>query len=310
MSNLGPQWEDNEDYSPARMDAKTILRDTGTVCVAVASSRQLGGVCPTDTSGGLIKDVLYVCEYDGSFERVQFKPVFGKHSHGADTAEEGGKLIGIYHANTADVVQVDMFHLNVADWKVNTVGTGTSFAYAELTTSGVIAAITGATSGNCVTGSLGGGTITFGSKVMWQSKLEVDTSTNNLLARAGINVDRVDEAQNTARRQIGIEACDGHGTNWVIINANGSSASLHVQATTAVINLRGSYKLISVPSDNVTLWVNGVSRGVSITNVPFDGESDGFRLTRMGIKATSASSRTLWIFLLKIVANPRLNDLT
>lgn len=309
MSNLGPQWEDDEDYSPARMDAKTVLRDTGTAIVAVATSRQIGLACPTDTSAGLIKDVLYVAEYDGSFERVQFKPVFSKHTHSADTAEEGGTLMDVYQANTANVIQLDMFHINISDWKVDTVGTGTLFFYSELTTSGVLRIETGAVSGNCKTGSLGGGRVTFTKKISWQTKIEVNAGTS-LLARAGINVDRVDEAQNTARRQLGIEACDGHGANWVTINANGNSASLHVQATTQPITTRSSYKLVELPSNELRLYINGVSNSVSTANVAFDSDSDGFRLTRVGIKATSGANRMIWLFVLKLLGDPGASDLS
>ena len=309
MSNLGPQWEDDEDYSPARMDAKTILRDTGTAIVAVASTRQLGAVCPTNTSGGLIKDVLYVCNYDGGFDRVAFVPVHGKHTHSADTAEQGGTLMDIYQANTANVIQIDMFHINVADWKVDTVGTGGVFAYDELTTSGVLRVETGATTGNCKTGSIGGGRLTFTKKISWQAKIEINANTA-LLTRFGINVDRVDEAQNTARRQMGIEACDGHGVNWVIINANGNSASLHVQATTAPITTRYSYKLVAIPSNEVRLYTNGTSNAFSTTNVAFDSDTDGFRLTRAGIKATSNTNRMIWLFVMKILGDPGATDLS
>lgn len=309
MSNLGPQWEDEEDYSPARMDAKTILRDTGTNIVAIASNRQLGAVCPTNTSAGLIENVLYVCDYDGALSRVSFVPVFGKHTHSADTPEQGGTLMDIYHANTGNVVQIDKMNVNIADWKVDVVGTGTIFAYDELTTSAVLKIESGGITGNCATGSLGGVCVTFANKIMWQAKIEVN-NISLLLARAGLNVDRVDEAQNTARRQLGIEACDGHGVNWVVINANGNSASLHVQASTTAINLRASYKLIELPSNELRLYVNGVSNAVSTTNVAFDSDSDGLRLTRIGIKATSNSTRKIWLFLLKILADPKVSDIT
>ena len=312
MSNLGPQWEDNEDYAPARMDAKTIVRDTGTNIVAIASTRQLGAVCPTDTSGGLIKDVLYVVQYDGGFDRTAFIPVFSKHTHAANTDEEGGDLMDIYRANTANCVEVNMFHINFVDWKTDLTGSGT-FTYDEGSTSGRLKESTGATNNSCVTGSMGGGRVTFSDEISWQAKIELTVGTN-LLTRCGHNVDRVDEAQNTSRRQMGIEGCDGHGTNWVIINANGNSASLHVQATTApLINSPTgprNYKLINVPSNSCTLYLNAVSVGVSTTNVAFDSDSDGLRLVRVGIKTTTTSDHILYLHILKLLANPGAADLS
>lgn len=313
MSNLGPQWQDNEDYSTARMDAKTILRDTGTNIVAIAQTRQLGAVCPTDTSGGLVKDVLYVCQYDGFLSRTAFVPVFSKHTHSADTDEEGGTCMNMLLANTATCFDISMFHLNVADWKVDTVGAGGVFAYVEGTTSGRLQISTGAVTGNCKTGSLGGGRITFGSMLSWQAKLEYSHNTT-LLTRAGVNVDRVDETQNTTRRQAGIEGCDGHGLNLVIINANGNSASLHVQATTSpLVNAPTgpkNYKLINTPSNECRLYSNGVSTGVSTTNVAFDSDSDGLRLVRIGMKTTSAGDRWVYLSVMKLLGDPGSADLS
>jgi hypothetical protein len=295
------------------MDAKTILRDTGTNIVAVATTRQLGAVCPTDTSGGLVKDVMYVCQYDGFLQRIQFVPVSGKHDHSADTAETGGRLMDIYQANTANVVQLDMFHINLSDWKVDTVGAGGGFVYDEGTTTGKLKISTGNVSGNCKTGSIGGGTITFSDKISWQSKIEFSHNTS-LLTRLGIGVDRVDETQNTTRRQIGIEGCDGHGVNLVVINANGNSASLHVQATTApIINAPTgvkNYKIINLPANECRLYLNGVSVGVSTTNVALSGDSDGLRLMRVGMKTTSANDRWLYLHLMKILGNPGSSDLS
>lgn len=311
MSNLGPKWEDNEDYSPARMDAKTILRDTGANIVAMASTRQLGAVCPTDTSAGLIKDVLYISQYDGFLSRTAFIPVFGKHTHATSSSVDGGSLMNMYQANTANVIQIDMFHINLADWKQNIVGTG-SFTYDEGSTSGRLKQDTGATINSSITGSIGGGRVSFSDIISWQIKAELSVGTN-LLVRCGLNVDRVDETQNTARRQLGIEGCDGHGVNWVIINGNGTSASLHVQATTSpLINAptgQKSYKLINTPSNECRLYADGVSTGVSTVNVAFDSNSDGLRLTRLGIKCVSAASHVLYTALLKLLANPGTNDL-
>jgi hypothetical protein len=288
MSNLGPKWQDNEDYSPARMDAKTILRDTGTNIVAMASTRQLGAVCPTDTSAGLVKDVLYISQYDGFLSRTAFIPVFRKHTHSADTDEEGGRCMDMLMANTAECFEINMFHMNLADWKIDTVGTGGGFIYDESTTSGRIKVSTGGVSGNCKTGSIGGGTISFADMISWQAKMEVSHNTS-LLVRVGVNVDRVDETQNTTRRQCGIEACDGHGINWVIINAN--------------------YKILNTPSNECRLYVDGVSTGVSTVNVAFGGSSDGLRLVRMGIKAVSANDRWLYLYIMKLLANPGSADL-
>lgn len=309
MSNLGPVWEDNANYSPRRMDAKNITRDTGANIVAIATTRQLGLVCPTDTSGGLIKNVVYVCDYDEAFNRLNFVPIFGKHTHSADTPEMGGTLMDIYQANTAAVVQIDMMHINLSDWQLVTVGTGTSLTYDESTTSARAKFDTGGTGNNCITGTLGGGAVSFAARLNWQAYMDV-SANNNLLFRAGVNVDRVDEAQDTARRQIGMEACDGHGTNYVIINANGNTASLVVTPTTAAVaaGVR-NYKIAMIPATEVRLYEAGVSVGVSGTNVPSDSSSDGKRLFRCGIKCTTSTSRQIFFHNFKLLGDPGSNRL-
>lgn len=310
MSNLGPQWEDDEDYSPARMDAKNILRDTGTAIIATAATRQLGAVCPTDTSGGLIKDVLYVCEYDGGFSRLSFKPVFHKHVHDADTDAAGGTLMDIYHANSAKTAQIDMLYVKTSDWTLNTVGSTPTLTIDIGTTSYRLKFDTDATTNNSITGSIGGIRLSFASKMSFQGKIEFPFSTS-LLARLGINVDRVDETQDTARRQIGMEGCDAHGTNWVIINANGSAASLTVTPTTSALNPGSvkNYKVVELPSSEVRFYEQGVSTGFSTTNVATSGDTDGKRLFRTGIKTTTGSTRYIYLNLLKIIADPGASDL-
>jgi|GEM_PF-5699463 len=307
MSNLGPRWEDDANYSPARMDAKNILRDTGTNIVAIASTKQIGLAIPTDNSGGLIKNVTYVAQYDGGFNRVQWIPVFAKHLHDSNTDAAGGKFLDILHANTADVVAIDMMHINLNDWNTTITGSGT-LTYDIGTTRARAKFMTGAVSGNCTTGSLGGVSLTFTEKMMWQAKTELSHNAN-LVTRMGINVDKIDEAQDTARRQIGAEGCDGHGVNWVIINANGNSASLHVQATTSALLTIKSLKMISIPATETRLYENGVSVGVSTTNIPFDNTTDGLRLFRYGVKTVTASARWLYLSILKILADPGGNDL-
>lgn len=311
MSNLGPIWEDNAHYSPKRADAKGITRDTGTNIVAISTTRQLGAVCPTDTSGGLIKNVMYVCNYDDGFNRVQFIPVFGEHTH-TDADQDGGSLMDIYQANTSKVMAIDMFHMNLADWKQDLVGLGAVFVYEEGSTTGRLKMETGALASNCATGSLGGVKISFASKISWQAKIELNAN-NLLLTRCGVNVDRVDEAQDTARRQLGIEGCDGHGTNWVIINANGNSSSLTVTPTTSPLPSSGNvknYKLIEMPATEVRLYENGVSVGASSTNVASASDSDGKRLVRLGIKATTGATRILYLNIMKLLGDPGSSDLS
>src|ERR1044071_996753 len=214
MSNLGGKWEDDENYSPSRMDAKGILRDTGSNIIAIATTRQLGLVIPTDTSGGLIKNVTYYVDYDSSFNRIQFLPIFAKHLHDSDTDAAGGSFFNIQHANSTNVIRIDMVPMSTALWdNTATGGTLTLQNDGENTDGGIyLQQKTTTTTNNLITSNLRGCNLSFADKLMFSMKAKL-SHNSNLLIRFGINVDRVQDSQDTARRQMGLEGCDGHGTN-------------------------------------------------------------------------------------------------
>jgi|ERR1041385_2033112 hypothetical protein len=304
MSNLGPQWEDDEDYSPARMDAKTIVRDTGTAIVGIATSRQIGAACPTDTSGGLVKDVLYVCNYDSGFERVQFIPVFGKHLHNSSSNQDGGSLLDIHQANYGNMTDF-LIRPIAGDFDVTVTG-GT--AASDSTPKNKIKFDTGATNNNKSNGvATMGIALDFGQTVVVGARLQVSDNAN-IVTRFGCSTDRIEDTQDTARRQAGIEGCDGHGINWVIINANGTSASLHVQTTTApLINTIGSgdsFKIVNIPATECRLYLAGVSVGVSTTNVAGDGDTDNTRPFVLGVKTTTTTTRWLKFWIGRLIGAP------
>ncbi|WP_411753292.1 hypothetical protein [Serratia sp. (in: enterobacteria)] len=304
MSNLGPRWQDDENYSPARMDAKTIFRDTGTNIVATATTRQLGLVCPTDTSGGLIKNVLYYVDYDSSFNRLGFEPVFRKHLHNATTAEAGGRLLDIEFANLSNVGRIEMVSLRDLDgWDIET-GSGGTAVYddtipAHKFETGVT---TGAYAGGCIKSGLD---FAFDDNLAFQFGLDTNANSN-LVIRVGLNVDNTNQTPNTAIRKIGIEGCDGHGVNWVLINGNGNSGSQIVTATTMPLSTTfiNAYALFHIPATENRVYKNGISNAVSTTNIASDGDTDKTRVMRASIKlAVGTTTKKLWISYYQIVGN-------
>jgi len=308
MSNLGPRWQDDEDYSPARMDAKTIVRDTGTNIMAIAVSRQIAAACPTDTSAGLVKNVLYVVDYDTNFNRLSFTPVFHKHTHSdVDTHETGGSMLNMSLANTAEFF--DLILPPVTEiFQISTVGTGPAATY-DASPKNKIKLDTGATSGNTISASLGGIFCDWSSQLVVQFRGNLGSGMGtNLLTRFGSGTDRIEDAQDTARRQMGIEGCDGHGVNWVIINANGGASSLTVTSTTAALDVAGSpaiYKLVHTPASSVVFSVDGTTIATSSTNVASSGSGDSARLLIFGIKTTTGSSRSFYFRNGRITGDPQ-----
>lgn len=310
MSNLGPIYQDNELYSPRRVDAKGIVRDTGTNCVAISTTRQIGAVVPTDTSGGLIKNVMYVCDYDGSFNRVAFIPVFGAHTH--FDATTGGSLLDIQHANSMNVAPVlHLLAIDAGNFHISNVGTGAAFADVTAANDAYIEIKTGAVTSNTSNGRVYGVLLNWAKKIIWQANLNL-SHNNNLLVRLGINIDRIQDAQDNARRQMGIEGCDGHGTNWVIINANGNSASLTPTPTTVALNVTGenNYKLVHIPATECRLFFNGVSNAVSGTNVASSGDTQHDKILTVGLKlAIGTTEKILKLWHTEILAGPGTNQL-
>jgi hypothetical protein len=285
--NLGPLYEDDENHSPGRANAKGIVIDTAANIMAIADTKQVGGAMPLDTGSGLVAGVLYVPIYNTNMVRTGWRAVHGKHKHDADTDEAGGTLFDIQFANLGNIMLMSRWLAPIPeDFIVSKVGTGvlqrkTSGEYGlELQTSAT---------NNDLTTARG-----VGLRYDWDAKLTLqfksDTSHGSgLLARMGINTDRVEDSQDTARRQMGIEGCDGHGANWIIINANGNTSSLTPTPTTAPV-LEASKKahaLVHIPATEVRLYVEEVSVGVSTTNVASSSVTDPERLFIWGMKTTS-----------------------
>lgn len=286
-ANLGPVFEDDEHHSPGRANAGKIVRDTAENILAIADTKQVGAAIPTTTAGGLVAGVEYIPIYNASFVRTGWQAVAGKHKHDADSDVAGGSLLDIQFANMRNVMLMSRWLSPIpTDFLVTKVGTG------DLTrdTSGDLPLKCEASAtNNDLTTARG-----IGLRYEWDTKLTLQFKANmshnsGLLARMGIGTDRVEDSQDTARRQMGIEGCDGHGTNWVIINANGNTSSLTPTPTTAVLNEanKTGYALVHLPAVEVRLYKDEVSNAVSTTNVASSSLTDTHRLFIWGIKVTS-----------------------
>ena len=105
-----------------------------------------------------------------------------------------------------------------------------------------------------------------------------------------------------------LEGCDGHGTNWVLLNANGSSASLEITPTTMPLNPGSvkNYLLEHIPATECNVYYGDVLNATSSTNVADDGTTEPYRLFRWGIKLPTGTveiKQNLWW--LKILGNHR-----
>lgn len=311
MSNLGPVYEDDEHYSPSRNNAKGILRDTGSNIVAIATTKQIGLAMPTDTSGGLIKNVLYYADYDSNFNRIQFLPVFHRHLHGSeDSQEDGGSYINIRHRNIETFAEAGITNI-VKDpqslYDFNSLNA--TLTYFESGNDALHRIDTLSVAGNYGNCDFSGIQFEWNNTMQLQFQLGLDENAN-ILARMGTGTDRVNETPSTSRRQMAIEACDGHGTNWVMLNANGNSGSLVVTATTiALITGKRTIKLEHDPATTCKIYNNAILNATSITNVADDGRTDMRRLFRWGVKLPAGTDNiNLDLFYLKILGDHGANN--
>jgi hypothetical protein len=309
MSNLGPPFEDDEDYSPARANAKGVHRDTGANLVALASTKQLGLVIPTDTSGGLIKNVTYYVDYNSSFNRISFEPIFHTHYHDADTNEAGGRFLDILNINMQEFVEVNWV-AHQADpagfWEINASnGVITKFGAAGDSYHMID---TLAATNNHITATMAGARFEWSDIITLIFQTDLNRNTN-ILARTGLNADRVSDTPSTSRRIMAIEGCDGHGVNWVMLNANGNSGSLVVTATT--INLSSgadhTFLMQHIPADKQTLTFDGTLNATSITNIADDGTSERLRLFRWGVKLPAGTLNiTQKLYYMRMIGNQKI----
>lgn len=310
MSNLGPVFEDDEHHSPGRGNAGKIVRDTAENILAIADTKQVGAAIPTTTFGGLIANVTYVPLYNASFVRTGWKAVSGMHDHSSDTDVDGGSFLNIKFANIENVQEITRWLSPIPeDFVVTKVGTGT-LTKVTSGAEGYLQLITSGASNDLITALATGPRLEWDTLMSLQLKMDI-SNNSSLLARLGINTDRVEDAQDTARRQMGMEACDGHGTNWVIINANGNTSSLVPTATSAALAEGGrtGYALVHIPATEVRLYKDGVSVGVSTTNVASSSGSDSSRLFIWGLKTTTGSTRNIKLRLAYIIGKISANNL-
>lgn len=306
MSNLATIYEDDEGYSPARANAKGVLRDTGSNIVALATTRQLGLVCPTDTSGGLIKNTLYYVDYDSSFNRISFEPVFHDHQHNFDEGE-GGNLLDILLANMNNAGMIENLNAyNISPWNNNSLSSGAAL---DIDGTEICHRFrTGTTTGNSAHGTIGGIVFEFGYIISFQWGGRC-SHNSNILVRVGVNVDAVTQTPDTAIRKIGMEGCDGHGTNWVLLNGNGTSGSQVVTPTTASLLGDGSsnieaYAILHDPGTTDYFFADRVLNAQSNTNVASDGSTSNSRVIRAGIKLpTGTTEKILRIRYWKLLGN-------
>lgn len=292
MSNIGGL-RTLESLSPDKHNAMGVVKLTSSEMAALPITTQVGLIHCLDTGNGFVKDVIYKPIYDGSFNRTAFVPVVQAHDHSANDDVSGGSLIDIYYANGDKAALIDYYKINISEFRLfgSFSGGGVGFDDSEADTTSVSLS-TGITPNNNLTIQGDGIRLLFSSKMRWDFRMRA-SHNSGITLRAGVNIDRLDQSQSTSRRQIGVEGCAGHGTNWVIISANGNSGNLTATQTLLPINsVADLYSMLFVPALEARLFYAGVSQAASPAGAtPSNGNSDHDKLWRFGVQTTNSTQK-------------------
>ena len=295
MSNLGGL-RTLESISPDKANANAVLQLTGTEMAAIPTNVQVGLVHCLETSGGFTKDVIYKPIYDEFMVRTSWLAVTQKHNHDADDDLAGGELIDILYANGFKAALIDYYKINSSEFRFFGSYSGGSWGFDDsVADTTKLMLFTGNTTNNNITAQGDGVRLLFSKKMRFDVRIEVSHNTG-IAVRLGVNIDRLDQSQSTSRRQIGLEGCYGHGTNWVIITSNGNSGNLTATQTLLPINSAADlYSILFTPALEARFYYAQVSQAASPAGAtPSNGNTDHDKQWRMGIKTDNTTGKKLW----------------
>lgn len=299
--NLGTQITSSDQVAQREFDAKTILAEDGDVVALIGTLIQLGLVHIIKDGSGFLKDDILYPEYDSSMIRQAWRSIFWDHLHDDDGDKKGGSLFNIKAANLGNV-WTRGGHISVDEWFKTGQGaitrtTGSGFDKLKFETTAV--------STQTINGMLAGIKFSFENLIDLQMRFDVSHNTDIFL-RLGINTDRIEDTQDTARRQFGLEACPASGTNLVVISANGNAANLLQVSTTVAINAAiNDHQLTYHPGVDVKYYYAGVLQATTNSaNTPSNGETDRSRQLVAGVKTNTGAIRSLFLEWYHLLAKP------
>ena len=301
-ANLGVDLEDDH-LSPLVFKAKTVLVDEGDELVNVPNSAQVGLLNCIKDGSGFDAGVAYVPVYDPDTMLItEIRPIFRKHLHNTLNDMDGGTLLDIKHANSGLQAELNLLTPQPTDFEEFGTGGSLSINRAEGLSDRRLKLASSAVSGENYSAVAAGSKVKFDFNLELQTRIEL-SHNSNIAARIVINGDRLDQTQSTSRRQGGIEGCLGHGTNFVIITANGNTSSLEVTQT--LLDLATSFftaQLFMKPGFETRFYKDGVSQAASSsTSTPSNGTSDADKLLTYSVQTNTSEARDIDFWWAKII---------
>jgi hypothetical protein len=293
LSELGDVFAGDTSISAAKIDAKAFAVMTGTKIAALSSAQAIAAAIPTTTSGGFIQNVPVYRKVDGS----GWLPFAAKHLHFANTDQDGGTYHDVRKANSIIIV------VNGNDSKgayYNEVsGTGAIIQDNVTTSLSNAQVYTGIVSGNYASIFLSSIKISFASPAFCQLKLNEGVGTS-ILTRIGVGIEKV---QNTVdnTQKFGIEGCDTDGTDFMLLEADGTARS-KIDSLTPIATSTKTIKLTFTPGVNTKCEAGFGGTVATITlNCPNSGAiTNENQLFRAGVKTTNTIAKTINLFAMQL----------
>jgi hypothetical protein len=307
--NLGTKITSSDQVAQAEFDAKSILAEDGDVIEAIGTAVQIGlaHVIKDSVSLAFLKGDIMYPEYDTSMIRTAWRSIFWEHLHDGTGFKQGGSYKNILHANM-DKAWIFRGLADPNEWNKTGDGTITRDVGTGVNTHDRISFKSTNVSGQAVTGNIGGIELGLEDLIDLQFYFEAEQNSD-IFARAGINIDRIEDTQSDSRKQWGVECCPASGTNWVVISANGNPGNLlQVSTVIPINNEQRNFQLTYHPGVDVKFYHDGTLRATTNSaNTPSSGNTDRNKLFVVGVKTNTGSIRELRLYHYSIVATPN-ND--
>jgi len=282
-----------DNNSAARMNQKTVTMDTGSALAALTATYPCQVVISTDTSGGFLQDTMY----QRNAANNAWVAVEKKHDHSANTDSAGGLFSDILQANVSKYVALNVMSPHAADF--NNTGTGGTTTDDFASANWRVKLDTSTTANNYRQADRGTGVkLDFGSKIMWQAKLEEQAVSTDIQSRMGVQMEAANSAQVPANKCVGFEFCDSNGVNYQVSSGDGTSRSvLNTGVAFAGVH---SVKFLYTPTANVVGTIDATSV-TKTSNLPNSGAVDMDKTARFGILTTNTVTKTLYVYAYHVV---------
>jgi len=293
MSELGDVFAGDASISAAKIDAKCFAVMNGTKIAALASSQAIAAAIPTTTAGGFTVNVPVYRKVDGS----GWLPFAVKHTHSLGTDLDGGTYHEVRRSNSVIIV------INGNDSKgsyYNEVsGTGAVIQDNVTTSLSNAQVYTGVVANNYASIFLSSLKLSFASPAFCQMKLNEGVGTS-ILTRIGVGIEKVQNAVDNTQK-FGIEGCDTDGTDFMLLEADGTARS-KIDSLTPIATSTKTIKLTFTPGANTKCEAGFGGTVATITlNCPNSGAvTNENQLWRAGVKTTNTTAKTINLFAMQL----------